>query len=115
LAGKNLSPEETSLQSHQGAYRLFLLLAVFFIGVAIYEYDFWTKWEARVALVQSGQGPWIDLDSSVFTSVYDRGGKWAVVGLNLFLAVGAAAVSAFLWRTYRKMWRASHPASEPGA
>lgn len=107
---KTLSPDA----AYKAGSGLFLLIAFFFIGVAVYEYDLWTKFEAQVAAAEARTqasgvaeefaGPW-----SLYAPLYLYGGdKWNVVGINVMLAILCMAISAALfWK-----WRSRHADEE---
>lgn len=113
MTAKKLSPEEARLQAYQGGYRAFLLLAAFLVGSAGYQYHLWTGFERRVEAARNSPGPSIVLETGVFAGLYERGGTWAVVGLNAGLALVALVAGLSLWRTYRRLLRDHAQAKGP--
>src|SRR5690348_7372572 len=94
---------------YKSGYRVFLLLGLFFIGVSIYEYYFWTNWEREVADAKerARQHPSIlpeirFSEESIYARFYDQIGKWGVVGLNAAAAILFVSVSAYLFRALRR-------------
>ncbi len=93
-------------ENYRMAFRLFALLGVGLIGVAIYFYFALTRAEERGEIIVWWRG---------YNQLYEAYGKWGVIVFHLIVAAVFFVASAFSFRGMRRMerWEREHQRREP--